>query len=72
MNAIEESLDKSKIRENYSSHSGQVFSENLAGVTWVMTLSFGNLSNFPESMPIWDNLFKGDSEIIGYQTKISE
>jgi hypothetical protein len=25
--------DKSKIRENYSSHSGQVFSENLAGVT---------------------------------------
>jgi hypothetical protein len=28
--------------------------------------SFGNLSNFPESMLIWDNLIKGDSEIYGY------
>jgi hypothetical protein len=37
-----------------------------------MTLSFGNMSNFSESMPIWDNLVKGDSEIQGYQTKISE
>jgi hypothetical protein len=26
-------LDKSKIRENDSSHSGQIFTENLAGVT---------------------------------------
>jgi hypothetical protein len=34
--------------------------------------SFGNLSDFPESMPIWDNLVKGDSEIQGYQTKISQ
>jgi hypothetical protein len=33
-----ESIDKSKIRENYSSHSGQVFSENLSNYSIVWTL----------------------------------
>jgi hypothetical protein len=37
-----------------------------------VTLSFATLSNFPESMPIWDNLVKADSEIQGDQTEISE
>jgi hypothetical protein len=44
----------------------------LAGVTWPIALSFGNLGNVPEGIPIWDNLVKGDSEIQGYQKKISE
>jgi hypothetical protein len=68
----DELINQSKIRENYSSHPGQVFTENLAGVTWPITLSFGNLSNFPDSMSTWDNLGKGDSEIQGYRTKLSE